>query len=505
MNRSLYLLLVLSCALVTAPDGFLKAAPGAEPGEVNAPDAKENRQPGNDVIARVGDQAITWAEINTMLNSSAVVGVSIPAVGTSERDQTLILLLDRFISANLIYLDALKEGSDQTATYRRDVERFENAMLAGLYRRHVMVGDVQVTDQEIDDYYKENAPAGEELSADERLGIKMKLRRQKMKAQLAEARRHVRDGVDVVVYDKVLDPARDGTRQDSTVVAEIDGKNLSWGEVKERVLAAGKAAVKMDPLAMVEDAREKELQGQIDLRIMAQKARAAGLDQDRMYQVRVSEYRKTHLINLHRREILAAMESGKQELEQYYEANKQRFVQPEARKVQMIVVKQEQEAKDLKEKIEAGQMTMYQAAQKFSIAPKAKEDLGEIGWVKKGVALPALDKAIFELGPGEVGGPVETPAGWHLVTVQDVQEPKYDDYDDATTQKLTRREYLKDRLNAYTVDLRNNDFPVEVYQDVIVQLSQREADAVAKLAKEATQPGSVTEQRLKELGKLMTP
>jgi hypothetical protein len=61
------------------------------------------------------------------------------------------------------------------------------------------------------------------------------------------------------------------------------------------------------------------------------------------------------------------------------------------------------------------------------------------------------------------------------------------------------------KLNAYTVDLRKNEFPVDVYQDVIVQLSQREADAVAKLAKKATQPGSVTEQRLKELGKLMTP
>ena len=35
-------------------------------------------QPGGEVIARVGDQQITFNQVNTMLNSSAVVGVSIP-------------------------------------------------------------------------------------------------------------------------------------------------------------------------------------------------------------------------------------------------------------------------------------------------------------------------------------------------------------------------------------------------------------------------------------------
>ena len=96
-------------------------------------------------------------------------------------------------------------------------------------------------------------------------------------------------------------------------------------------------------------------------------------------------------------------------------------------------------------------------------------------------------------------------AGWELVTVQDAAEAKYDDFDDATTQAVVRREYLNDKLNAYSVNLRKNEFPVVVYEDVIVRLSQREADAVAKLAEKARQPGSVTQQRLKELGEQMKP
>ena len=73
----------------------------------------------DDVIAKVGDQTITFSEINTALNSSAIVGLSIPALGTPQRDTARIILLDRFVSANLLYLDALKQGVDKDPGYQR--------------------------------------------------------------------------------------------------------------------------------------------------------------------------------------------------------------------------------------------------------------------------------------------------------------------------------------------------------------------------------------------------
>jgi hypothetical protein len=112
---------------------------------------------------------------------------------------------------------------------------------------------------------------------------------------------------------------------------------------------------------------------------------------------------------------------------------------------------------------------------------------------------------IFSLGPGAIGGPVETPAGWHLVTVQDVQEAKYTDFDDEATRKQVRRTYLDERLAAYTVELRKNEFPVEVYEDRLVQLAQQEADMVKALTEKAQEPGSVTEERVKELQKYLEP
>jgi len=492
----------LLLALVTS-SAFPESGAGAQ--SATATEVEASPRPGSTLIAKVGDQAITWGEVNTLLNSSAVVGVSIPAVGTPERDRALILLLDKFISANLMYLDALRQGLDKDPSYQHDVAQFEDAMLADLYRRKIVIADIPVSQEEIDAYLSKHNAETTASPEDIRMGVEVQLRRGKMKERMAEAGRHIRDGVTVVVHDQELLAAGDANRADTTPVAEIDGRTLTWGDVKEKVIGAGKAAVQEDALASEDEGRQAALQEEIDLLCVAQKARAAGLDQDRQYRVRVSEYRKNHLINLHRDRLIAAMEPGRDELRAFYEANKARFVRPETRKVQMVVVKTKEEAEDLKQKIKAGTETMFQAAQDYSIAPNAKQDLGEIGWVNRGEAVPTLDEAIFAVGPGEIGGPLETPAGWHLIMVQDVEEAKFDNFDDPATQKIVRREWLDDKLDAYAVKLRKEEFPVVVYEDVIVRLSQQEADAVTKLAEKARQPDSVTQQRLKELEKKMKP
>jgi len=98
--------LFLSVSLLLAGCGEDSPGPRAE-----QPAAGKPADP--DVIARVGDQQITFSELNTMLNSSAMVGLSIPALGTPERHQVIMTLLDKVISANLIYLDAKKKGTDR--------------------------------------------------------------------------------------------------------------------------------------------------------------------------------------------------------------------------------------------------------------------------------------------------------------------------------------------------------------------------------------------------------
>ncbi len=206
-------MLLTSClTILIASPAIPYPAAGDHQGTTLKPaETTEAAQPRDDVIARVGDQPITFGEINILLNSSAIVGVSIPAVGTRERDRALILLLDRFISAKLVYLDALKQGLDEDPVYRRDLQRIENAMLADLYRRQEMIGAISVSEQEIRDYFEKNGKPGSELAPDICATIELTLRRQKMNQRLADASKHIRDGVQVVVNEENLSSEGDAS------------------------------------------------------------------------------------------------------------------------------------------------------------------------------------------------------------------------------------------------------------------------------------------------------
>ena len=493
----------LLCALITAA----LMLPVSASGRVAAATEDASDAPADtNVIATVGDQKITFGELNIAMNSSALVGVSIPALGTPERDTARITLLDRFVSANLLYLDALKQGTDKQADYQRTFSRFSTAILAGLYRRQAQAGDIPVTDDEIKTFAEKHLAAGTELSDDLKVQIESKVRRQKLHNRMATAEKGLRVGVDVAVHPENLDIAGDQDRADDAVLAQLGSESITWGQVSDRIISAGKGAVTADPNADEAKARSDALEREIDLRIMAQKARAIGLDNDPLYKRRIGEFSKTLLTNMHRKRIVdESIQPTDEQIDVYYAENRARFVVPESRRVQMVVVKTRQEADDLKAKIDEGKLTMYQAARDFSIAAKAKQDLGEVGWVNRGETVPALDKVIFDLGPGVVSAPVETPAGWHLVTVQDTRDAKFTDIGDPTTRKLVKRRYLHDQIDAYTAKLRQEQFPVVVYQDRLVELAQREADMVKEMAARSHAPGSVTQKRIEEMQKMMKP
>ena len=500
-QRSVYkfistLFLCSSLSLAGCSDNAATAGSGA---------ASEKAAVQDNVIARVGDQAITFPQVNTMLNSSAVVGLSIPSLGSPERDKVRILLLDKIVSANLIYLDAIKHGVDKDPEYVRELNRFSSLILAGLYRNQYMVGDISVSEEEIQAFYDKQIIAGTEMTDELRTQIEATLRLQKQQQHMEEARQTLRDGIKVVVFEDNISFSGQDDRPDSAIAAKIDDDVITWGEVKLQVVAADKGEMMMDILAMDDDARLPALQREIDIFIMTRKAREAGLDKDPLHLTRYQEFSKTRLINTHRAALTEQMMPTDEELKAYYEQNRGDIAIPEFRKLQEVVLPTQEAAAEVKTRVESGEITMYQAARDYSIAPGAKQNLGDIGWVAEDRALPAMNEMIFALEPGEYGGPVETPAGWHIVTVLDIKDAEYTDFDEERTRTLTLRKYIHEKLDEYVVNLRKNEFTVEVYEDNLIRLAQAEADMVKDLTEKAQQPGSVTEQRIEDMQKYLQP
>ena len=456
-------------------------------------------------IARVGNEVITFSQLSVMLNSSAMVGLSIPALGTPKRSKVMITLLDKVISANLLYLDALDQGVDRQEPYTTDMTKYEDAVLATMYRKNVLIGDLSVSEQEVQDYYESSINPETEFNDDTKLAIEAKLRKQKLEKLKTTLRERLRDGVEITIDTNVADPANDRERSVTDIIATVGKEKISWGDLETVMRGADYRASLAEFFVDVEEERMVRLQEYIDNKLMVSKARAAGMEQTPEFARRTAEYQKTRLINVHRDGLINDWLPTDDELQDYYMDHVDSISTAESRKVQMVVVASKDEAEDIKAQIDAGEITLFQAAQQFSLDPNAKHTLGDMGWVNQGTGFKELDDFTFSLEPDVVGGPVESPAGWHLVKVLDVLDARYENIDNAETRTRTQRMYLKEKLNNYVIDLRKNSYEVVVYEDELTRQFQKEADFIAELTKKAAQPGSVSEERLKDMQKWIVP
>jgi peptidyl-prolyl cis-trans isomerase C len=454
------------------------------------------------VIAKIGDEMVTYSELSTMLNSSAMVGLSVPALGTQSRNHVMITLLDKVISANLLYLDAKQKGTDKLPSYKRDLTRFEDAILASLYKSKVLIGDIPVSEEEISSYYELSIDPSVEFTDDVKLAIESMIRKQKLKELKTTLRERLRANVNIRLNEKALNPLNDNERSDSEIIVYInDDTTIVWNDIKDMMRGADKRATNAAFYLDNEEERLKRLDNIIDAQIMAIEGRKAGLEKDEAYIKRTEEYRKTRLVNVHRGGLIHSWYPSTDELKEYFVENMDKISVPEARNIQMVVVKTEGEAKAIKKEIDNGEITMYQAAQKYSIDPNAKRTLGEMGWVSEGTGFQELDSFTFNLEPEELGGPVESPAGWHLIKVLDVRDAQLQIFEEAQTQNSTLRHYMKQKLNDYVVKLRMESFDVAVYDDQLQKNFQDEADWIAELNKKAEQQESVTKQRVEGMQK----
>ena len=80
-----------------------------------------------------------------------------------------------------------------------------------------------------------------------------------------------------------------------------------------------------------------------------------------------------------------------------------------------ILVKREDQAKDILSKINAGE-NFGEMAKKFSTCPSGKKG-GDLGWFTRGKMVKEFEKAAFDGQKGQIVGPVKTDFGYHLIKI----------------------------------------------------------------------------------------
>ena len=147
------------------------------------------------------------------------------------------------------------------------------------------------------------------------------------------------------------------------------------------------------------------------------------------------------------------------EVEEFYKAHKDEYVEPHQVLCQHILVKGTDDKaldkiKAIRERIVGG-ADFAEEAKKNSDCPSGQQG-GSLGWFGRGMMVPEFDKAAFEMKKGEVSGIVTTQFGYHIIykagekggaaqTLVDVHDQIKD---------LLRHEARGRAMDAYVAELR---------------------------------------------------
>ncbi len=124
-----------------------------------------------------------------------------------------------------------------------------------------------------------------------------------------------------------------------------------------------------------------------------------------------------------RKMALEQIEISDQDLEAYFEENRDKFNISEQVEARHILVKTEEEAAGIISELQAGG-DFAALAKEHSLDTNNKDKGGNLGLFPRGIMEEAFEEAAFTLSKGEISQPVETSHGYHVIEVLDHQQAR---------------------------------------------------------------------------------
>jgi peptidyl-prolyl cis-trans isomerase C len=247
-----------------------------------------------------------------------------------------------------------------------------------------------------------------------------------------------------------------GKKDDSKIVAEIDGEKITLSEFNREL---DKIPMEVKMFVATQMGKRNYLERLIMKRLLIKEAKKENIEKEKEFQERLSEIKDQLLIEmLLKKKLVQDVKIDEGEIKKYYEAHKEEFKKPEEINTRHILLKTEEEAKQVQERLTKGE-DFIELAKRYSIDPSAKTTGGEIGFHPRGSLVPEYEEEAFKLKRvGQVSGIVKTRFGYHIIRLEGVKPPSYATYEEV--KELIRQKLIQEKqgqlLENYINELKKN-------------------------------------------------
>jgi parvulin-like peptidyl-prolyl isomerase len=210
-------------------------------------------------------------------------------------------------------------------------------------------------------------------------------------------------------------------KTEDKILAKVDGKEIHESELKETITSYAMMSAPSDDQAFNYDNLSKEIKDEIVKSIVLgdlilKEAKVAKTTETKEYKAAVQFAEKQLTQKFYIDKILKENISETKMKERYKEivaqqANKEEY------KASHILVKTEEEAKDVKKKLDKG-VDFKTLAKELSLDGN-KDDGGSLGYFSAGQMVPEFEKATADLKIGQISNPVKTDFGYHIIKLDD--------------------------------------------------------------------------------------
>ena len=209
-----------------------------------------------------------------------------------------------------------------------------------------------------------------------------------------------------------------GCGKSSKVLAVVNGKSITQKDFDDRVANISPA------MKQVIMERKKEFLSEMILEtLFLEEAAKKNIANDPEVKKLVNEAKKKIMIaRLMDIEAQAKASVTNEEIEKFYNDNKDKFQSPLQIRASQIQLETKEKAEEVLAKLKKGE-NFEQLAKEYSV-DQTKDRGGDVGYFMKGQLIPEFENACFNMNKGETSGVVKTPLGYHIIKITDMQEAR---------------------------------------------------------------------------------